>query len=216
MPMTTELRWFHCGSVPDSVVDWFQRQVCQVGLDGADVHPEVREDRYLWLPGCEFLNLKVRQGRLEAKLRQATLGVAQFGDRWSGQVERWVKWGCKPPSAISLGAFATVDGVWIGVKKARSQRHYPISSTQMLQPELAKAAGQQESASCSVELTRLEVHQQDWWSLALEATGSTLAEQWHGLQHLATELSQSPGAPLLKVEHSYAYPKWLWEQRRHL
>jgi len=58
MQLTAELRWFYRGTLP-KVVQWFQQ--CQPAKHLAP--PEER--LYLYSPECEYLGIKLRQGRLE-------------------------------------------------------------------------------------------------------------------------------------------------------
>ncbi|MGL4619835.1 MAG: hypothetical protein ACRCZS_12370, partial [Chroococcidiopsis sp.] len=64
-----ELRWFISGELPLEVSSWFE----QDKLGGQLQAPETREDVYLYVPECEYMGLKLRQGRLEIKWRQAEL-----------------------------------------------------------------------------------------------------------------------------------------------
>ena len=88
MLTTAELRWFARGSLPAEIEHWFEQD--QLGDHLAPA--EEREDVYLYLPGCDYLGIKMRQGRLEIKWRKAELGVVGFEDRVEGKAEKWVKW----------------------------------------------------------------------------------------------------------------------------
>lgn len=112
MLTTAELRWFNRGTLPSETSHWFD---C---LGEALAPPEERVDLYLYLPGCDYLGIKLRQGRLEIKWRQAELEIVRFGDRVEGKAEKWGKWLCEDPTAQS---FQTTDVVgekaWVSVKK---------------------------------------------------------------------------------------------------
>ncbi len=49
---------------------------------------EERVDIYLYLPKCEYMGIKLRQGRLEVKWRKAELGIMHFGDTVEGKAEK--------------------------------------------------------------------------------------------------------------------------------
>lgn len=117
--ITAELRWFYSGSVPMAVKNWFIATRDHTVMPG-----EVREDRYLQLSGCDSLNLKLRHGNLELKLRLRQFSNLQVGDRWVGQVEVWQKWNLEDfPGHLNLGD-SDLEGAWISVRKVRSQQQY--------------------------------------------------------------------------------------------
>lgn len=227
MPITTELRWFYAGSLPDSVQAWFFRE--ELGPEPHASPP--RQDRYLSISGCDYLNLKLREGRFEVKLRQAQLQVLNT-DLWEGQIERWMKWSCEDAafedasvrlSALPLSALPLSESQlsesqpseprWITVEKQRSQRFYQATPEHI--QSLDEPMGDQ---GCSVEITQLTVHgmmqgiaqESAWWSLALEASGP-LAQQEPGLRAIAQWLSQTEAAPTLDLSHTSAYPQWLFK-----
>lgn len=129
---TVEVRWFGRGTVPPAVDAWF-------GALGPAVEPEVRTDRYL-RPASDALGLKLREGQIEAKRREAVLGQRVAG----AEMEAWTKW------SFPLAAHPDVPAEeWLAVVKARRQRRAP---------------------GCTLELSRLSVGGQDGWSVCLEAT----------------------------------------------
>ncbi|MBD2058342.1 hypothetical protein H6F88_20495 [Oculatella sp. FACHB-28] len=201
--ITTELRWFYPGSLPTTVGNWFQAT-----WDQAIAPIEVREDRYLQLPKCEYLNLKLRHGSLELKLRLKQLRTLQVGDRWVGQVEVWQKWSLQDSSEPLDLANVEAEATWISVEKVRSQQQYQTFPTQSLK---AISFEQQSEQGCRVELTELKAQDATWWSLAFEAFGDP-SQQFNQLQAVAEQIN-NPLAPTLDLHHSYAYPKWLFNIR---
>jgi hypothetical protein len=198
--ITTELRWFNPGSLPASVRDWFNAT-----WDQPIAPPEVREDRYLQLPGCSYLNLKLRCDNLELKLRLNQLSTLRIGDRWVGRVEVWQKWSLQNLPGYANLAGSEWEGTWISVGKVRSQRQY---ETPLGQPPKAIPLEQQPERGCRVELTELKVQDTAWWGLAFEAFGEP-NQQLDQLQTVAEQIS-NPLAPNLKLSCSYAYPEWLF------
>ncbi len=184
MLTTLELRWFSHGTPPAEVEHWFSDD-CPGQLQGS---PEEREDLYLYTPECDYLNIKLRQGRLEVKWRKAELGIQRFDPSWEGEVEQWLKWSCEDPTQQSIIPAAVVGkGPWIGVKKRRTQRLY-------------------QGISC--ELTQLEVRNHVWWSTAFEM----VAEDYNQMDHfkgIVSQVSKTYQGSKLIAENSFAYPRWL-------
>lgn len=202
MQLTAELRWFYRGTLPEEVLQWFQQD--QLGDHLAP--SEEREDLYLYSPGCDYLGIKLRQGRLEIKWRKAELGVLYFGDRVEGKAEKWGKWLCEDPTTESFQPTAVVgQKAWVGVKKVRSQRQYQVLPVESL---TAVPVNESIEQGCSVELTQLDINGNTWWSLAFEAFGEDDCLM-DNLQAVASRVFKSDRGPKLQAEDSYAYPNWL-------
>jgi hypothetical protein len=191
MTTTIELRWFCQGMIPAVVKHWFDNDCPGEWLG----QPEEREDLYLHItPKCDYLNLKLRQGRLEVKWRKAELGIRRFGNAWEGHIEQWGKWMCEDPEQQSFLPHTIIEQEpWISVYKKRRQRLYQLPST---------------SQSCSVELTQLKVAENLWWSLAFEAA-EIPPDLMDSLQNTIHAASQTYQGSELKAQNSYAYPHWL-------
>lgn len=184
MLTTLELRWFARGQPPTEVERWFNAD-CPGELMEM---PEEREDLYLYTPGCDYLNIKLRQGSLDVKWRKTQLGSRQFSNCWEGQVEQWLKWTCEDPGSQSMmPAEVMGKGPWISVQKVRVQRQYQ---------------------AVSYELTQLSVMDDDWWSIGFEAAIEQ-DEQFERFERVVAQVSQTYRGPELLTEHSYAYPAWL-------
>ncbi|MBD1804974.1 hypothetical protein H6F98_05850 [Microcoleus sp. FACHB-SPT15] len=188
MLTTLELRWFSQGTLPTEVEHWFLADSPGELLGS----PEEREDLYLYTPECDYLNIKLRQGRLEVKWRKAQLGSLEFGEAssatWQGNVEKWLKWICDDPEQESIMPVDVVGTkAWIAVKKTRSQRLYQ---------------------GIGYELTQLRVNNNDWWSVAFEVAEKN-ANQIQHFENVVRLVSQTYRSPKLVAKNSYAYPKWL-------
>ncbi|BAY35854.1 hypothetical protein NIES2111_01710 [Nostoc sp. NIES-2111] len=90
MLTSKEIRWFYPGRIPEGIKVWFH-QYCLIDQEQL---PQEREDVYLYIPGSDFLGIKLREGSLEVKWRTAELGVVSFGELVSGKAEKWTKWSC--------------------------------------------------------------------------------------------------------------------------
>ena len=201
MLLTAELRWFVRGTLPEEVEQWFQ-QDC---LGGQRSPAEEREDVYLYTPGCDYLGIKLRQGRLEIKWRKAELGVVRFGDR-VGKAEKWVKWTCEDPTNEMFKPAVVVEqGSWVSVLKVRSQRQYQVLPGESITPV---PVTESISQGCTVELTQLNINGNAWWSLAFEASGEDDCLM-DSLQATASWVFKTYHEPQLQAEDSYAYPSWL-------
>lgn len=177
-----ELRWFLSGKLPSDVVTWFE----QDELGGQLRSPEAREDVYLYTPECEYMGIKLRQGRLEIKWRQAELEILSFA-KVEGKLEKWGKWLCEDPTAESFKPENVLgQKSWVSVKKVRSQRSYD---------------------GCSLELTQLNFQDNAWWTLAFETIG-TDARAMDNLQNISQMVFKTYPKSI-SVQNSYAYPKWL-------
>ena len=203
MQLTAELRWFNRGRLPKEISHWFQQEC----LGDYLAAPEEREDIYLYVPECDYLGIKLRQGRLEIKWRQAELGVVSFGNHVEGKAEKWSKWLCEDSMAETFQPKSAIGQSWVRVKKARLQRQY-----QVLPDNSATAVPVTDSINqgCTVELTDLVVNGNAWWSLAFEAFGEDERLTDH-LQNIASRVIESNCGLKLQGEDSYGYPTWLYK-----
>ena len=200
MRASLEMRWFYGGALPKSIGQWFGSE----SLGGYLSPPEEREDIYLVVPSCDYLGVKLRGKTLEVKWRQGELGAMQFGNRWEGKAEKWLKWVCADTMA-PVPADILATGKWVGVKKKRALRLYQVSAPGSLMSVPVEAPVPQ---GCNVEITQLNINGSPSWSLGFEAFGSesSLAEN---LQTVAGWTSKSYQAQKLKAEDSSGYPIWL-------
>ncbi len=200
MRASLEMRWFYNGVLPKSIAQWFGSD----SLGGYLSPAEEREDIYLLIPSCDYLGVKLRGKTLEVKWRQGELGAMQFGNRWEGKAEKWLKWVCADTMA-PVPADIVATGKWVGVKKKRAQRLYHVSESGAVMSVPVEAPIPQ---GCSVELTQLNINGSPWWTLGFETFGSE-SSLTESLQTVANWTSKSYQAQKLKAEDSSAYPIWL-------
>ena len=200
MLTTIELRWFKLGTLPKEISQWFQQDHL-----GDLAPPEEREDVYLYTPGCEYMGVKLRQGRLEIKWRKAELGNLRFGDQVEGKVEKWGKWLCEDPTQQSFQPQDVVGKSWVSVKKVRVQRKYQVISGESI---VAVSVNQSTDQGCNVEITQLSINGNNWWSLAFEAFGKEdyLSDN---LKVVASDVFKNYRGLELQSQDSFAYPRWL-------
>lgn len=201
MLTTIELRWFDRGTLPEAMIDWFK----SADLGDQLGEPEERQDLYLYSVGCEGLNIKLRQGKLEIKWRQAELTQLSFSDQLEGKAEKWIKWSWEDSTAQNQIPKELVGNPWVNVTKVRSQRLYQVLPDQSV---TAVPITESIDSGCTVELTQLRVLNQDWWSLAFEASGDD-TQLMENLQAVVSWVFQTYPGSKLPVEDSFAYPSWL-------
>jgi hypothetical protein len=190
-----EVRWIVPGQLDMAMAEWF---------DGFPSEMELREDAYILDRDLEGLSVKVRAGQaLELKAFHGSPGILDFRGRARGRMQYWRKWSVpfRPPSRNG----GDPDG-WRRVRKQRRTSRFPLTRGQIAAPagDLAGAP------RCAVELTEIRVHDQDWWSLGLEATGSADLLR-AGLQATAALVFTRPlpGGAELRLEDSVSYAEWL-------
>lgn len=202
MLTTMELRWFYYGALPPTIAHWFQQDDLGQHLEP----PKARDDLYLYISECDYLGIKLRQGRLEIKWRQEALDVLHFTNQSKGKPEKWVKWTCADATEGGVVPEAMVaKGPWVKVAKSRSQRKYHILADQSL---AAVPVNEMIDQGCTVELAELGVMDTAWWSLAFEAVGEE-ANLMHTLQVVSSWVIKTYSGPELQAQNSYAYPQWL-------
>jgi hypothetical protein len=198
MLVTVETRWFLEGPLPPEVLRWFQR-------DGASVKPAHRIDRYLLAPGCTAIGMKLREGRFEVKRRDKDLGVLRLAPGVTGRLALWRKWGFQVSGAQS----DSPDENWVGVEKERWLRKFVTQGSALKEID----ANDFGAGGCSIELTRLAINGEPWWSIGLESVGEP-PQAREELQSVAAHFFESggdsaPPALSLQVEDSLDYPEWL-------
>lgn len=208
MHKTYELRWFYPGSIPEDIQNWFE-QHC---LIHPQQPPEERSDFYLYSPECQFLGIKLREGRLDVKWRTMNLGVVSFGEFVEGKVEKWGKWLCCDPTQESFQPSQVLaNPLWVSVQKVRYSQIYQVTPEFSLQPV---STSEDIDNGCGVELTHLVIQNNAWWSLAFEAFGED-AHLMNNLHVTASWVFNTYGSAKLLAADSFAYPSWLALVCRH-
>ncbi len=199
MLSSTELRWFYPGKLPEAVSAWFRAEYLGKVLEP----PEKREDIYLYIASdCDYMGIKLRQGRLEIKWRKAELGIVSIAPKVEGKLEAWDKWACEDSTAKNFQPQSVIDkSHWVKVSKVRQQRKYQVLEQMVQDVPLNTTLDQ----GCNVELTQLSIGSNDWWSIALEAFGAST----DNLHVVATKVFQHYDLSSLQAKDSFAYPRWL-------
>ena len=152
------------------------------------------------------MGIKLRQGRLEVKWRKSELGIVRFFDSVEGKAEKWGKWLCEDSTKESFQKTMVVNTPsWVNVQKVRYSQLYQIVPEFPPQPVWAN---EPIDNCCSVELTRLSIRENPWWSLAFEASGEE-ACLMDNLQKTASWVFKTYRKSKLLAADSFSYPSWL-------
>jgi hypothetical protein len=197
---TVEVRWFGEGAVPPGLEAWFRQ-----GEIEAEEQPR-RTDHYLRPTSGDFQGIKLREGRIEIKRRERSYGVVPLHLRVAGLVECWRKWSFGlAPAMDNLEEVLAPASSWIGVRKERRLRLYSLAAGDGI---AAITTDEVPERGCGLELTRLAVAGEAWWSLGFEAFGGTTSfrgDLFPVIEHVLA-LGQ---APVLDAQASCSYPAWL-------
>jgi hypothetical protein len=200
MHATMEVRWFYSGALPPDVGGWFLQG------EGQPVDPSLRVDHYLPVAKGDGLGIKLREGRLELKRRHRQLGVVRLHRRVAGIMEHWRKWSF-PLADLNNGLTSVVHPAsgWIGVYKRRRLQRYQVLDEGEL---LAVSSQHYPDQGCDLELTEVQAAGAAWWTLSFEAFG-TEARLQKNLGLVADRILSTTDPPVLAVEYSHGYPRWL-------
>jgi hypothetical protein len=201
--VTLELRWFFDGELPATVQQWFD-----TALPGPAVEPAPRSDFYLIVAGRDDTGLKLREQKLELKIRSRSTPFVGDRVRARGRVELWEKWSWSyaRPADVEIGFAEGVRGPRVDVDKVRWQRKYDASPSGTLRPVPAEESVER---AALIEITRLRVLDRPAWTLGFDAIGP--APDREGILSLAVDvlLAAFPAAERLSSDRSFGYPRWL-------
>lgn len=205
---TNELRWFIDEPLDDQLRGWFR------GIQGPIDEAKPRADLYLIPRGNgSDLSVKLREGKLELKRRQADSAFARAVGRTqiTGRSEVWLKWTwkyCKNLASQVDGAFAESDlpGSRREVAKIRWQRKYEVTSPGQLKPVAAK---ERLDRYVAIELTDLKLDGRLAWSLGLDVVTPEGDIDKIFTAAVETLLGKCPATGKLIETSSFGYPAWL-------
>jgi hypothetical protein len=199
--VSTEVRWFCSGLMPQRALSWFSR----VGQQPQEQPSRI--DYYLDLGDYDSLGIKLREGRIEIKQREAWQGTVQLGPQFVGVMEQWRKWSwalAEPDAGLASDWISTAS--WIGVEKKRWLLRYQACREEEITPAPDGEAVEQ---GCQVELAQVQAQGQVGWSLSFESYGGESAGR-ETLLLVAARLFSGESIDLpLSADTSYGYPKWL-------
>ena len=199
---TIEVRWFYPGTLPDDVFDWFD------GLGEPLANADTRTDIYLQSSSPD-MGIKLRQGNLEVKYRQAKLGSIALDRLAINQVEQWSKWICIDDLAGLTPTKVADKPGWLEVNKIRYQRLYQVNFDDNIQliPITTPMAN-----STGIEVTQLQVAGHTYWTIACEYFGDRIELVSEFLPLVKSLMFGFPGS-IYPPSISCGYPEWLNIQR---
>lgn len=197
---TAEVRWFSRGPILPHVEAWFHHG------DGSVEQEPGRVDHYLQLAHIDSLGIKLRQDRIEIKQRVDRQGLVRFHERVVGLVEQYHKWSfaLDEPNVVVARATA-VAGAWIPVRKERQLRRYRVADDGDVTP---LASSTSPDRGCELELSRVAVLGETWWTLAFEAFGEPSTIRADLLAVVRTVFATGT-PPTLPAHDSRGYAAWL-------
>jgi hypothetical protein len=158
------------------------------------------------MPCNPLCGIKVREGKLEAKLRVAALGQGNFASL-AGHLEGYRKWSLEfaadeQPSEDDLIA---VD--WLPLIKRRQLQRFEVVGSRVTPTAVRPANG------CEFEMTELTVRSRRFWTVGFEAVGSP-DRILDNLRCVAAHVVQRGGLQQPFTEsNSYGYAQWLSRSR---
>lgn len=194
--LTSELRWFFDGRLPDEVRTWFTfGEATGLAQDRCDAY---RVD------GQQDIGVKLRfRTVLELKIRQARPEFVFVGQDLEGWLEVWQRWS-PADGRIDL----TENENWVDVNKSVIKRRFGGDGQELpLSEENRAMTGQ----GCDAEVASISMEGRMAWTFALAAFGpadghrSSLERAWATIEsgRLLPEGLQLDGT------NSCGYPKWI-------
>lgn len=150
------------------------------------------------------MGIKVREGRLEVKRQYGKVVVKRFHPRVEGQLEGWRKWGLDL-NLVDQPADSLAARNWLPVTKSRSLCTFQFLNGRWRPVSLSIA---QVHSGCEMELTKLRIRGQSWWTIAFEAFGLEQDLQ-AALLSVTGQIFRAYNPPELTTKNSFSYPKWL-------
>jgi hypothetical protein len=213
--LSAEVRWFFNGAIPTIVKKWFKSSPLRS-------NPEKRTDTYLIFPKAKSCGVKFRNSKFEIKSLVEDRGNRNFAAKARGAIRIWEKWSTKGESIVQLKQEATLNkAIWVDVKKKRIIRKFSADSSQIREVDASDKKGFPDNG-CNVELTRVKIHQNPYWSLAFGAFGKedTLIDNLSKTVRILLSEKECPFTSLcesseisLSEEKCHSYPSFLMLHR---
>lgn len=203
MLVSAEVRWFWRNAPPDGFEEWFRAATDSHCAAGGG---EPRVDEYLLDRGQVELGLKRRGGKpgVEVKGLVSVIADGLAAGSFVGPIELWSKW---TSERLDLNPVRT-----IATTKVRWARKFDTTGPSPLEIPLGadeKRLDRQPlpAAGCNVELTKVGVANETWWTFGFEAFG-TLGTIENDLRAVAAIMvaRQPPG---IGNGILASYPAWL-------
>ena len=204
-----EVRWFLEGGIDrnPSLRQWVEEGAADPKWTG---RLGGKPDAYLIVPGAADIGIKWREGQLQIKGLECSLGTQKFIGKFEGKVERWIKWGYegKPIENAFTPWFdpTSVAPQIIEVHKTRFLRKVRLNP-------FSPAAIEVDSKTLidrggALEVTDLRVRGQAFTSVAFEAFPNDSGMHGDFTALVNAFLGKLSGVEL-KESNSMSYPEWM-------
>ena len=211
METTLEVRWYIRGKPPATVQRWFEFE-CPGKLLGL----ESRRDWYAYCQpnqlgefakfsnralNREEINLKLRQGNLELKLRQQEFGIHRFSylpnSHICGKTEQWCKFSQQELKSNLLTGNLLNKFNWISVDKKREQKIERGVKSELTCLKIDKPSSMALLREC-------------WWTIAFEMERNIHPRQQDNcFIEVVEKACQTYCGPELLAVDSCGYSQWL-------
>ena len=205
--------------MPEGIKHWFITAPDEARLGKSKSLGKARGDRYLRASQGSHLGAKLREGKVEVKLLDASEDLAAKDGAIKGKGEGWIKWSwrytCeKRPSGKKLDdelvtglSEWTDDTLHVTLWKRRTERRFIEGKNGTLEPTEERI-----KTGLKAEVTELEIGKKKdkWWTIAIEVVGDT-EDPFSTLRRgIASILAEYPDSgPALQRDHSMSYPEWI-------
>jgi hypothetical protein len=194
MTESIEVRWFF-ETEPLVLKSLFQRSF--------EAPP--RTDWYAF-PCDNRSGIKIREGKLETKLRVEELGLRRFGEA-EGRIERWKKWSVVFPHEDIPPDHVLASAGWIAVHKVRSLKVFRVEESTV--SEIKDFQSNWPENGALFEYTKIQSNGAQWATSGLEAFGASESLFGNLLSVAEAVFPQLPDCSALTGNNSSAYPAWL-------
>jgi hypothetical protein len=209
MISSQEVRWFLEGSIDQnpSLRHWVEHGAADPKWTG---RLGGKPDVYLIVPDATDIGIKWREGQLQIKGLESSLGTQKFTGNFEGKVERWMKWGYEGKS------IETAFSPWFDPANAAS-RVVEVHKTRFLRKvrlnPFSSAPIEVDSRTLidrggALEVTDLRVGGQAFTSVAFEAFPNDSGMHGDFTAFVNAFLGRLNGVELTE-SNSMSYPAWL-------
>jgi hypothetical protein len=195
-----EVRWF-LSTKPVDLESWFNEK--GLFLENA----AARVDFYLAVNPNQNISYKLREGKIEIKLKQAKGQVITFANGHKGRVDKWVKWSLplKEDTRTPDLLFNTDEILFIELRKKRILIKFGVSPNGKIEVINDKDFS---GEGCQVELTYIESKEKNYYSFGFEGYGSeSLIDR--NFDIVVKKILGGIESPKLEEKNSYSYPVFL-------
>lgn len=202
MLTTVEVRWFFQEPLPEDIQNWFQF------FEPEDLSP--RTDYYLNMKDSAGVGIKLREGNIQIKPKKEDVGTRMFLKNVEGNIARHEKWSFPVTSNEEWAEMIKKPEIWVPVNKIRKLIRYTLEGG------FPDKTGMEEQVDegCEVELSRVEVLDKPYWSLAFEAHGASAKSN---LEKTVQEIFRKNTCPIsLDKEKSFGYTQLICDIQEYI